>query len=184
MSAPIQLPDTRFAVSTPTTGKLWSSISIHYRPLLEDKNRCPWHLDAAPLAVRELPDLPTLPPPASGAHGQGRPFGIRPALLRLVRNDLRSSAGPSYGAGEGRPAYRITLSATRFAPTRVKHLVLRRIEHTPADKVVLDIYRAYPASGQRGDHGRRQLENYEACWVEARHDRYAASTCWPITSRP
>ena len=139
-------------------------------PLLEHKIGA---LDqAAPLAGWELPDaFPTLrrllvrrawARPASGNTLQ---------VLRLVETfDLEVLHG----------AVKDALRLGAIGYDAVKHLVSCRIERRPPKLDLEDL--SLPASGQRGDHGRRQL--YELVGLEARHDRYAASVAGPSPQDP
>ena len=117
---------------------------IHYLPLLEHKIGA---LDqAAPLAGWELPDaFPTLRRLLEGAHGQGRQAGIRPGPSAC--GDLRSRGASR--RGEGRPAPGCDRLRRRQTPCAVPYRA------TPAQ--TRPGYLSLPASGQRGDHGRRQL---------------------------
>ncbi len=117
---------------------------IHYLPLLEHKIGA---LDqAAPLAGWELPDaFPTLRRLLEARMGKaGKREYVQ--VLRLVETfDLEVLHG----------AVKDALRLGAIGYDAVKHLVLCRIERRPP-KLDLDIY-PYLPSGQRGDHGRRQL---------------------------
>ena len=118
---------------------------IHYLPLLEHKIGA---LDqAAPLAGWELPDaFPTLRRLLEARMGKAgkreyvhRSFGFwRPSISRCFT--ARSVDALRLGA---------------IGDDAVKHLVLCRIERRPAQ--TRPGYLSLPASGQRGDHGRRQV---------------------------
>ena len=125
---------------------------IHYLPLLEHKIGA---LDqAAPLAGWELPDaFPTLRRLLEARMGKaGKREYVQ--VLRLVETfDLEVLHG----------AVKDALRLGAIGYDAVKHLVLCRIERRPP-KLDLDIYPylpranvSLPASGQRGDRGRRQL---------------------------
>ena len=117
---------------------------IHYLPLLEHKIGA---LDqAAPLAGWELPDaFPTLRRLLEARMGQGRQAGIRPGPS--ASGDLRSRGASR--RGEGRPAPGCDRLRRRQTPCAVPYRA------TPAQ--TRPGYLSLPASGQRGDHGRRQL---------------------------
>ena len=140
VAAPGSLPDT----PVPTTGKIWSSIRSTYLALLEHKIGA---LDqAAPLAGWELPDaFPTLRRLLEARMGKaGKREYVQ--VLRLVETfDLEVLHGAAKDA--------LRLGAIGY--DAVKHLVLCRIERRPAQ--TRPGYLSLPASGQRGDHGRRQL---------------------------
>ena len=117
---------------------------IHYLPLLEHKIGA---LDqAAPLAGWELPDaFPTLRRLLEARMGKaGKREYVQ--VLRLVETfDLEVLHG----------AVKDALRLGAIGYDAVKHLVLCRIERRPAQ--TRPGYLSLPASGQRGDHGRRQL---------------------------
>ena len=117
---------------------------IHYLPLLEHKIGA---LDqAAPLAGWELPDaFPTLRRLLEARMGKaGKREYVQ--VLRLV-GDLRSRGASR--RGEGRPAPGCDRLRRRQTPCAVPYRA------TPAQ--TRPGYLSLPASGQRGDHGRRQL---------------------------
>ena len=117
---------------------------IHYLPLLEQKTGA---LDqAAPLAGWELPDaFPTLRRLLEARMGKaGKREYVQ--VLRLA-GDLRSRGASR--RGEGRPAARCDRLRRRQAPGAVPH----RAPPAQTRSGCLSL----PASGQRGDHGRRQL---------------------------
>ena len=142
---------------------------IHYLALLEHKIGA---LDqAAPLAGWELPDaFPTLRRLLEARMGKaGKREYVQ--VLRLVETfDLEVLHG----------AVKDALRRGAIGYDAVKHLVLCRIERRPPK---LDLgYLSLPASGQRGDHGRRQL--YELVgWRRVMTDTPQA-VAGPITSRP
>ena len=117
---------------------------IHYLPLLEHKIGA---LDqAAPLAGWELPDaFPTLRRLLEARMGKaGKREYVQ--VLRLVETfDLEVLHG----------AVKDALRLGAIGYDAVKHLVLCRIERRPPQ--TRPGYLSLPASGQRGDHGRRQL---------------------------
>ena len=117
---------------------------IHYLALLEHKIGA---LDqAAPLAGWELPDaFPTLRRLLEARMGKaGKREYVQ--VLRLVETfDLEVLHG----------AVKDALRLGAIGYDAVKHLVLCRIERRPAQ--TRPGYLSLPASGQRGDHGRRQL---------------------------
>ena len=117
---------------------------IHYLPLLEHKIGA---LDqAAPLAGWELPDaFPTLRRLLEARMGKaGKREYVQ--VLRLVETfDLEVLHG----------AVKDALRLGAIGYDAVKHLVLCRIERRPPK--LRPGYLSLPASGQRGDHGRRQL---------------------------
>ena len=117
---------------------------IHYLPLLEHKIGA---LDqAAPLAGWELPDaFPTLRRLLEARMGKAGKREYVQVLRLLETFDLEVLHG----------AVKDALRLGAIGYDAVKHLVLCRIERRPP-KLDLDIY-SLPASGQRGDHGRRQL---------------------------
>ena len=103
--------------------------------------------------------------PASG--NTSRSFGSA--------GDLRSRGASR--RGEGRPAPGCDRLRRRQTPCAVPYRAT-----CPPKTLDLDIY-PVPASGQRGDHDRRQL--YELVRAdEARHDRYAASVAGPSPQDP
>ncbi len=116
---------------------------IHYLALLEQKIGA---LDqAAPLADWKLPELRDPAPSPGGAHGQGRQAGIRPGPA--ASGDLRSRGAPRCGAGcpaPGRDRLR-----RRKTPCAVPYRATSA-QTRPG-------YLSLSATGQRGDHGRRQL---------------------------
>ena len=117
---------------------------IHYLPLLEHKIGA---LDqAAPLAGWELPDaFPTLRRLLEARMGKAgkREYGPGPSAC----GDLRSRGASR--RGEGRPAPGCDRLRRRQTPCAVPYRA------TPAQ--TRPGYLSLPASGQRGDHGRRQL---------------------------
>ena len=117
---------------------------IHYLPLLEHKIGA---LDqAAPLAGWELPDaFPTLRRLLEARMGKAGKRGIRPGPS--ASGDLRSRGASR--RGEGRPAPGCDRLRRRQTPCAVPYRA------TPAQ--TQPGYLSLPASGQRGDHGRRQL---------------------------
>ena len=117
---------------------------IHYLPLLEHKIGA---LDqAAPLAGWELPDaFPTLRRLLEARMGKAGKRGIRPGPS--ASGDLRSRGASR--RGEGRPAPGCDRLRRRQTPCAVPYRA------TPAQ--TRPGYLSLPASGQRGDHGRRQL---------------------------
>ena len=124
-----------------STGKIWSD-PIHYLPLLEHKIGA---LDqAAPLAGWELQCLPNPAPSPGGAHGQGRQAGIRPGPRLVETFDLEVLHG----------AVKDALRLGAIGYDAVKHLGCAvSSDARPNSTWILSL----PASGQRGDHGRRQL---------------------------
>ena len=117
---------------------------IHYLALLEHKIGA---LDqAAPLAGWELPDaFPTLRRLLEARMGKAGKRECVQVLRLLETFDLEVLHG----------AVKDALRLGAIGYDAVKHLVLCRIERRPP-KLDLDIY-PYLPSGQRGDHGRRQL---------------------------
>ena len=117
---------------------------IHYLPLLEHKIGA---LDqAAPLAGWELPDaFPTLRRLLEARMGKAGKREIRPGPS--ASGDLRSRGASR--RGEGRPAPGRDRLRRRQTPCAVPYRA------TPAQ--TRPGYLSLPASGQRGDHGRRQL---------------------------
>ena len=118
---------------------------IHYLPLLEHKIGA---LDqAAPLAGWELPDaFPTLRRLLEARMGKAGKREYVQVLRLLETFDLEVLHG----------AVKDALRLGAIGYDAVKHAsCCRRIERRPP-KLDLDIY-PYGASGQRGDHGRRQL---------------------------
>ena len=117
---------------------------IHYLPLLEHKIGA---LDqAAPLAGWELPDaFPTLRRLLEARMGKA---GKREYVqVPSASGDLRSRGASR--RGEGRPAPGCDRLRRRQTPCAVPYRA------TPAQ--TRPGYLSLPASGQRGDHGRRQL---------------------------
>ena len=117
---------------------------IHYLPLLEHKIGA---LDqAAPLAGWELPDaFPTLRRLLEARMGKAGKREYVQVLRLLETFDLEVLHGAAKDA--------LRLGAIGY--DAVKHLVLCRIERRPPQ--TRPGYLSLSASGQRGDHGRRQL---------------------------
>ena len=117
---------------------------IHYLPLLEHKIGA---LDqAAPLAGWELPDaFPTLRRLLEARMGKAGKREYVQVLRLLETFDLEVLHG----------AVKDALRLGAIGYDAVKHLVLCRIERRPPQ--TRPGYLSLPASGQRGDHGRRQL---------------------------
>ena len=117
---------------------------IHYLPLLEHKIGA---LDqAAPLAGWELPDaFPTLRRLLEARMGKAGKREYVPGPS--ASGDLRSRGASR--RGEGRPAPGCDRLRRRQTPCAVPYRA------TPAQ--TRPGYLSLPASGQRGDHGRRQL---------------------------
>ena len=117
---------------------------IHYLALLEHKIGA---LDqAAPLAGWELPDaFPTLRRLLEARMGKAGKREYVQVLRLLETFDLEVLHG----------AVKDALRLGAIGYDAVKHLVLCRIERRPAQ--TRPGYLSLPASGQRGDHGRRQL---------------------------
>ena len=117
---------------------------IHYLPLLEHKIGA---LDqAAPLAGWELPDaFPTLRRLLEARMGKAGKREYVQVLRLLETFDLEVLHG----------AVKDALRLGAIGYDAVEHLVLCRSRATPAQ--TRPGYLSLPASGQRGDHGRRQL---------------------------
>ena len=117
---------------------------IHYLPLLEHKIGA--LAQAAPLAGWELPDaFPTLRRLLEARMGKAGKREYVQVLRLLETFDLEVLHG----------AVKDALRLGAIGYDAVKHLVLCRIERRPPK--LGPGYLSLPASGQRGDHGRRQL---------------------------